>query len=722
MSSQLNHFIELIHTTAKNVLRGVVHFVRRSTIIVGSLTFAISANAFAEEMVTLNFVNADIPSVVKAIGGHTGKNFILDPRVTGNMNIISQTPVPKELAYQILLSALRLHGYVVIEERGAVKIIPEADAKTNGTMIDNNTKLSGDRIVTQVFVLQNESAAQLATILRPLVAPNNFIGAYPGNNTLVITDYAQNIQRIAKIIAAIDVPTSADVQLLKLQYASAVDVANLLGRLMPETTPNPTQPGSLAKLAIGVEPRTNSLILRAETPAIIARIKTLVAGIDIPTAANGNIHVVYLRNAEAAKLAETLRGLTGSGSTGSVGTTNISTASTAINAANSSTGAGNVNSLTANSVSSGTINSSIQAYTATNSLVIVAPDHVYNSLRSVIEKLDTRRAQVYVEALIVEVSSSIASEFGIQWQDLTGVNSSGSRVIGGTNFGGAGQNIIGAATGISTVGTGLNIGIVRGRVNLPGVGEVLNLGALARALEADQRNNVLSTPNILTLDNEEGKIVVGQNVPFVTGSFTQTTGNATSPFQTIERKDIGLTLRVTPQVTEGGTVKLKVYQEISSVVPTTSNVKSADLITNKRSIENTVLVDDGQTVVIGGLISDDTKNNDSKVPLLGDIPFIGNFFKYQTRNRDKTNLMVFLRPYVLRDGKAAATLTGERYDYIRNEQGTHLHEAESFLPPTGGPLLPAALNDARAVSANAVVPVVVPIIVPVVAPAPPATK
>ena len=687
----------------------------RSTLAAACLTLAIGGSAlgmlvttspaFADELVTLNFVNADIPSVVKAIGGHTGKNFIIDPRVTGNMNIISQTPVTKDLAYQILLSALRVHGYAAIEERGIVKIIPEADAKTSGTVIDRSTQLSGDRIVTQVFALQNESAAQIATILRPLVAPNNFIGAYPGNNTLVITDYAQNVQRIAKIIASIDVPVSADVQLLKLQYASAVDVAGLLTRLMPESTPNPALPGSLPKLTIGVEPRTNSLIMRAETPALITRVKALVAGIDIPTAASGNIHVVYLRNAEAVKLAETLRGLIGSGS-GSSGISVSSAAPATVNSSNPSTGAASGASAAPSSV----VSSAIQAYAATNSLVIVAPDHVYNSLRSVIDKLDTRRAQVYVEALIVEVSSSIATEFGIQWQDLSRINSSGTNLIGGTNFGGSGQNIIGASSNITSVGTGLNIGIVRGRVNLPGIGEVLNLAALARALEADQRNNVLSTPNILTLDNEEGKIVVGQNVPFVTGSFTQTASASTNPFQTIERKDIGLTLRVTPQVAEGGTVKLKVYQEVSSVVPTTSNVKSADLITNKRSIENTVLVDDGQIVVIGGLISDDTKNNDSKVPLLGDIPFIGNFFKYQTRNRDKTNLMVFLRPYVLRDGKSANALTGDRYDYIRNEQGVHLKDAESLLPPTGGPLLPSSFvvpapARSTAPAATAIVPI-----------------
>jgi general secretion pathway protein D len=648
-----------------------------------------ASTVWAQDSIMLNFVNADIPSVVKAIGGHTGKNFIIDPRVTGNMNIISQTPVSKDVAYQILLSALRVHGYAAVEERGAVKIIPEQDAKTSGTVVNRGTQLSGDRIVTQIFQLQNESAAQLATVLRPLVAPNNFIGAYPGNNTLVITDYAENVKRIAKIITSIDVPASADVQFIKLQYASALDVANLLKGLMPETNPNPANPGAPPKLSIGVEPRTNSLLIRADTPALIARIRTLLAGVDVPTAANGNIHVVYLRNAEATKMAETLRGLMG-GAASSVSTSSPTSSTTT--ASNSSTGAASqassVSSTAPSGATSGQVSSTIQAYPATNSLVIIAPDHVYNSLRTVIDKLDQRRAQVSVEALIVEVNSNVASELGIQWQDLSGLNrvNNGAQIIGGTNFGTDG-NIITAAQNLTTIGTGLNIGIVRGRINIPGIGEVIGLGALAKALQNDQRANVLSTPNVLTLDNEEGKIVVGQNVPFVTGSFTTNSSGATNPFQTIERRDIGLTLRVTPQVTEGGSVKLKTFLEVSSVVPTTSSVRSADLITNKRSIESTVLVDNDEIFVIGGLISDDTKNGESKVPLLGDIPVIGNLFKTQTKSRDKTNLMVFLRPIVLRDSNAARQLSNDRYEYIRNEQAAVNKQSESMLPPSGGPSL-----------------------------------
>ena len=651
---------------------------KRVLTIVGlflSLLVAPPPIALAQDMVTLNFINVDIREVLQAVGKHTGKNFIIDPRVTGNVSIISQTPVTKDVAYQTLLSMLRVHGYAAIEERGVVKIVPEADAKTSGTVVDRASPVSGDRIITQIFVLQNENAAQLATVLRPLVAPNNFIGAYPGNNTLVITDYAENVKRIAKIIASIDVPASADVQVIQLKYASAVDVANLLKGIMPEASPNPATPGLPLRLTLGVEPRTNSLFVRADSPALLARLKVLIAGIDIPTASNGNIHVVYLRNAEAAKLAETLRGLLSGSASAPASITTASTTPTSAISAGATTAAG-------------APSSTIQAYTATNSLVIVAPDHVYNSLRTVIDKLDSRRAQVFVEALVVEVSASMAAEFGIQWQDLSGINKSGTNIIGGTNFGGLGQNIVSAAGNISTVGTGLNIGLVRGKINIPGVGEVLNLGALARALEANQKGNILATPNILTLDNEEAKIVVGQNVPFVTGSFTQSSNSSTNPFQTIERKDVGLTLKVTPQVAEGSTVKLKAFLEVSSVVPTTANVKSADLITNKRSVENTVLVDDGQIVVIGGLIQDDTKNNDSKVPLLGDIPFIGNLFKYQTRNRDKTNLMIFLRPYVLRDGRAANQITGERYDFIRNEQRVFVEDGKSILPPSGAPQLP----------------------------------
>jgi general secretion pathway protein D len=635
----------------------------------------------AQDMVTINFVNADIPSVVKAIGGHTGKNFIIDPRVTGNMNIISQTPVTKEVAYQILLSALRVHGYAAVEERGAVKIIPEADAKTSGTLLDRGASATGDRIVTQIFALQNESAAQLVNVLRPLVAPNNFIGAYPNNNMLVITDYAENVKRIAKIIGAIDVPAAVDVAVIKLNYASAVDASNLLKGLMPEATSNPANPGQPPKLGIGVDARTNSVVVRADTPALVTRVRALVAGMDTEGAASGNVRVVYLKNAEAVKLAETLRGLLNAGNAPAAGGTPALTPT--------STPA----TLAASQPASAPA-SNIQADPATNSLIISAPENVYNSLRSVIDKLDQRRAQVAIEAIVVELTTSAAAEFGIQWQDLSGLRrGDGTQIIGGTNFGSSG-NIVGAAKDFTTVGGGLNVGLVRGTINVPGLGEVIGLAGLAKALESDQRANILARPNILTLDNVEGSIVVGQTVPFISGQFTQqgTSGSATNPFQTINRQDIGLTLKVTPLVTAGG-VQMKIEQEVSSISPialTATSLRPVDLITNKRAIKTTAIANDGDILVLGGLIQEDTKASDSKVPWLGDIPLIGNFFKYQSKSRERTNLMVFLRPVVLRDAASASAHSQDRYDYIRAEQGTTLPEPNLLLPDAKGSVLEAA--------------------------------
>ena len=302
--------------------------------------------------------------------------------------------------------------------------------------------------------------------------------------------------------------------------------------------------------------------------------------------------------------------------------------------------------------------------------------------------LDVRRAQVFVEALIVEVTADKAAEFGIQWQGLNGVNGPGAQVIGGTNFGTTGQNIIGATTNIGTVGQGLNIGIVRGQMTVPGLGTVINLGMLARALETDANANILSTPNLLTLDNEEAKIIIGQNVPFITGSYAQTGNAATAtPFQTIERKDVGLTLRIKPQVSEGGTVKLQIYQEVSSVQNQTIN-NAAGVITNKRSLESTVLADEGQIVVLGGLIQDSVNDGDNKVPVLGDIPLLGNLFRYETRRRTKTNLMVFIRPYVLRTAQASQGLTQDRYEYLRGEQQQGQMPPRAILPDMPAPQIP----------------------------------
>ncbi|MDO8892639.1 MAG: type II secretion system secretin GspD [Sulfurimicrobium sp.] len=645
-----------------------------------------------EETVTLNFVNADIESVVKAVGMISNRNFILDPRVKGTVNIVSSKPVARGMTYQILLSALRLQGFAAIEAGGVTKIVPEPDAKQNFSVTGGkDIKASGDRIVTQVYPLQNESAVQLVPILRPLITPNNSISAYAGTNTLVITDYADNIKRINKIIEAIDLPNYGEVAVIKLQYVSALDLAQTLNRLLGEGT-NIQQPGGAPQATTGGDSgnkfivlpdiRSNSLLIRSDSPARIARARGLAMQLDVAGSQMGNINVVYLRNAEATKLAETLRAI-------------LSGDNKLASASSSQTMPGQPGQPVANiatNPSTTSSGSSIQADAQTNSLIITAPDNVYNTLRAVIDKLDARRAQVFVEALIVEVTTDKAAEFGIQWQSPLGSSGINNAVVAGTNFGTGGNNIIGLAASAAagnplTPGTGFNLGLLQ-RLTIGGQ-EVTGLTALARMLESDANANILSTPNLLTLDNEEAKIIIGKNVPFITGSYAQSTGTTTgatvTPFQTIERRDVGLTLKVKPQVAEGGTVKMQIYQEASSIQDTTN---AAGVITNKRSIESTVLVDDGQIIVLGGLIQDDVRDGLDKVPGLGDIPFLGSLFKYETRKHVKTNLMVFLRPRVLRNATAAATLTGDRYDYIRNEQSLSATGSHLFLPNTPPPLLP----------------------------------
>jgi general secretion pathway protein D len=620
------------------------------------------------DAVVLNFVNADIPSVIKAVGELTGRNFIIDPRVKGTVMITSAKPVSRSQVYPILLSALRMQGFAAIESQGMVKIVPEAEAKQNFSVTrGKQMNDSGDRIITQVYPLQYESATQLMPVLRPLIGPNNAISVLPNSNTLVITDYADNVRRLNAIISAADQPGANDTALIRLSHVSAVDVAQSLGRLMSDGAPAAGgQPGAAggSRLTIVPDVRSNSLLVRSDNPARIQMLRGLVAGLDVPGAAGGNIHVVYLRNAEAAKLAETLRGIL-SGEAPAAASSGTTAASAAVTTPVSGAAGGSM----------------ILADSTTNSLVISAPDVTYNALRAVIDKLDARRAQVFVEALIVEVTADKAAEFGIQWQDLRNINDSGTNFIGGTNFGapGTGTNIIDGAINLGTLGQGLNVGVVSGTIEIPGLGLVTNLGMLARALESDVNANILSTPNLVTMDNEEAKIVIGQNVPFITGSYAQTgTTTTASPFQTIERQDVGLTLKVRPQVSEGGSVKLQIYQEISSLRESTG--AAADVITDKRSIDSTVLVDDGRIIVLGGLIQDSMQDGLQKVPLLGDIPVLGHFFKYEKRKRVKTNLMVFLRPHVLRDAGSADSLTGERYDFIREKQAEYKMQPHFALP------------------------------------------
>jgi len=645
------------------------------------------------DQVTLNFVNADIEGVVRAVSEITGKNFLIDPRVKGTVNIVSARPMSRDLVYEVFLSALRLQGFAAVEERGMVKIIPEAEAKLYPGRIVGPGEASrgvGDQMQTRVFTLKHESAVQLLPALRPLIAPANPISVYPGSNTLVITDYAGNLRRIAKIIDAVDQPGGGDPVVIPLAHASAIDVALMVNRLFAQASrAGGAATDSSQAIIVVADARSNTLVAHADDPSRIARLRTLVAMLDSPTSSGGNLHVLPLKNAEAVKVAETLRAIHLGEAAPAAAPRPLAAPAAALPAGTTGT-AGTAAipaplSATA-SPAPAQAPGMIQADPATNSLIINAPDAIYNNLRAVVEKLDARRAQVYVEALIAEISADKAAEFGIQWQSLSGVEKSGTQAFGGTNFGGPGQNVLGIVANPASAGRGLNIGVIKGTVTIPGIGEVLNLGLLIRALESDVNANILSTPTLLTLDNEEARIIIGQNVPFITGQYALSGGATTpTPFQTVERRDVGLTLRVKPQISEGGTVRLQLYQEVSSVQDT---FNPAGVVTNKRAVESTVLVDDGQIVVIGGLIQDTVRDGVEKVPVLGDIPFLGALFTYKTRSRTKTNLMVFLRPTVLRDAERAQSLTASRYDYILGEQKAAALPSSPPLPDLPSPQLP----------------------------------
>jgi general secretion pathway protein D len=638
------------------------------------------------ETVMLNFVNADIDAVVRAIGQFTNKTFVVDPRVKGTLSLVTERPVTREQAYEQLLTALRLQGFTIVQTGNVARVVPEADAKLQGgtVVVPSSPAPRGDQLVTQVFRLRYESATAMVPILRPLIAPNNTISAYPQNNTLVITDYADNLRRIQQIIESIDTPATSDVEIIPIKHGLAMEVATVVNRVLDEGARAAGQAVDAGqRISVLAEPRTNSLVLRAPSPARRALAKHLISQMDRPALTPGNINVVYLRNAEAVRLAPLLRAIigsdpsyspqapTGGGLAPATGAAPGAPGQLAPGAAMATGTAPGIGAIASGATgAAGGLAGMIQADAATNSLIITAPEPLYRNIRAIIDKLDVRRAQVVIESLIVEVSADKAAEFGIQWQSLGGLNDPGTNVIAGTNFGGTGTNIITGAQNLGTIGQGLALGVVNGTITIPGFGEITNLAFLARALETKADANILSTPTIQTLDNEEAKFLVGQNIPLITGSYAAAGAGGgvagVNPFQTFERRDIGLQLRVRPQISEGGVVRLAIYQELSSIQNTLTAAQGG-IITNKRSFESTVLVEDGNIVVLGGLIEDRTDNSKSSVPLLGDLPIVGPLFRYENRARKKTNLLVFLRPYVVRDEGTSSALAMDRYDYIRGQ-------------------------------------------------------
>jgi general secretion pathway protein D len=676
------------------------------------------ASAFAQESggAALNFVNTDMESVIKAVGHYTGMTFIIDPRVKGTMSLVSERNLSKAQAFALLTSQLRLQGYAVVTGDGFAKVVPEAEAKLQSSPTQvgiGGKRVQGDQIATQVYRLQHESAANLTAVLRPLISPNNSIMADPGNNSLVITDYADNLRRLSKIIAALDAPTSSDLDVIPIRNGIASDVATLVTRLM-----EPSAGGDSGRVTVLADARTNSVVVRAPSPGRANMAKSLIAKLDQPTAELGNIHVVYLKNADASKVAQTLRAVVsqdasavpvqqqgtagGSIQSGTAGAGGTGSGGLGSQSGQSSIGAGGTGGTfaqqgqaTSGGAGGGQGSGFIQADASTNSLIITAPEALYRNLRAVIDQLDVRRAQVYIEALVVEVNAAKASEFGVQWLGLSGNDASKYRVGALQSFAtNSSNNIVNLAaaaqTGLSTSSTlptlgGLSVGIFR-QIN-----GALGLGAIAHALETDGDTNILSTPNIITLDNELATIKVGQNIPILTGSFTTTASGSSNPFQTIDRKDIGLLLKVRPQISEGGTIKMAIYHENSGI--DNSVASTSGIVTTVRAIENNIIADDGQIIVLGGLISDDENHNEERVPGLGSIPVVGNLFKYRTRTRTKRNLMVFLRPVVVRSKDQNNSISMDRYDYMRAAGASSQPLDETVLVRNlGAPVLPALNN------------------------------
>lgn len=618
-----------------------------------------SVAAFAQT-VTLNLKDADISALIGTVAEVTGTNFIVDPRVKGKVTVISSRPMNSDEIYEVFLSILKVHGFAAVPSGEVVKIVPDVNAKQDSIpTLTGDSTAGGDQMVTRVVQIDNVSAAQLVPILRPLVPQQGHLAAYPATNMLILSDRASNVDRLVSIIRRIDQESDAEIEVIPLQHASAAEVVRILNTL---TRSQPAAAGKGAGQIGGGGPvlmadeRTNSVLVgggRAER----LRLRALISHLDTPLDRGGNTHVVYLKYAKAKDLIDVLTGV-------SKGIEEDQQGGKAA-AAKAAPQVASVN---------------IQADEAANALVITAPPDVYRSLQSVIRQLDIRRAQVHVEALIAEITDNSQAALGVQWQSTQNTDNKGA--IGGTNFNIPGVSSIAAiaADPVGSVGTGLTVGLIDGTTTILGT-EILNLGALVTAVAGDTNNNILATPNLVTLDNQEAEIVVAQNIPFVTGQFTNTGAaqGSVNPFQTIERQDVGLTLKIKPQINEGDAIQMEIEQEVSNVSPV-QVPGASDIVTVVRSINTTVLVQDHQMVVLGGLIDDQTQENVEKVPFLGDLPLLGNLFKARSTSKAKRNLMVFIQPTIIRDAATTTEIAQGKYNFIRARQQDSRKKGMDLMP------------------------------------------
>ncbi len=602
-----------------------------------------STTAWAEG-VTMNFKNADIRAFIEFVSSFSGKNFLVDNRVKGSVTIVSPTPISEDEAYDVFLSVLEVNGFAAVDSGSVIKIVPRAEGKQKAvTVRETGRAPSNDEVMTQVLRLKYADAQQLVALLRPLISPNSHLVAYPRGNMLLLTDSASNIRRIQKVLKLVDRQDAVGVQMFPLQHASADKLAKTLTGLY--TKAGPGSPNSIKALAH----QPGNILIVVAAPQMINEVAALVKKLDVqPKPDSGRLQVRYLKHANAVDVAKVLTELVGGA------------AATKPGAAGKALFTGDVK---------------VVAEPAINGLLITADPSDMNAVNGIIDKLDVRRLQVLVEALIVEVSEGVGEQFGIEWKSASDFTAGGSTTFGGTSFSNnAGVSINSVATNPLATGAGLAVGVTKGTVTFGGQ-TFLNLGALARALSTKTDTNILSTPNILTMDNEEAEIIVGQNVPFITGQ-SSTQGGTANPFQTIERKDVGLTLKVKPQISAGNTVRLELYQEISSVDGGTA--AEGGLITSKRSIKTVVLANDGGMIVLGGLMRDETRTGVQRVPCLGSIPILGEAFKFTENKQTKTNLMVFLRPHIIKDEDDIRNVTNAKYGSIQE-----LYEQ----PVSGGTIL-----------------------------------
>ena len=638
------------------------------------LTLALPVRA---ETVTLNLKDADISALSSTVAEVSDKNFIVDPRVKGKVTVVSSRPMSNEEVYQVFLSILKVHGFAAVPSGEVIKIVPDVNAKQDGipTTTDANPG-RGDQMVTRVVQVDNVAAAQLVPILRPLVPQQGHLAAYPATNVLIISDRAINVERLVSIIRRIDKVSDSEIEIIPLEHASATEVVRVLSSLNRAI---PAAPGGQAGAAAGgsqvmvADERTNSVLLGGDR-AMRLRMRAIISHLDTPLDSGGNTDVVYLRYADATEMVDVLTGV------GKIEAQEAGQAKGAVAAARG--------------------NFDVQADEATNALVITAPPDIMMTLKRVISQLDIRRAQVLIEAVIAEVSGDLARELGVQWL-FAGDAQDNSAPVGIINFTNTGPTITSIANSVADVAAGGTLPEI-GQRTLLGIADVdqnsdFRYAAVVNALASDANSNLLSTPTLVTLDNEEAEIVIGQNVPFVTGSFTPDvgTGDTTAnPFQTIQREDVGLTLRIKPQINEGDAMRLDIEQEVSSIAPSVAG--ASDIVTSKRSIRTNVMVDDGQVVVLGGLIEEQVGESIQKVPLLGDIPLVGELFKSRTSDIAKTNLMVFIHPVILRDSAVTSEYTNSKYNYLRSLQMMEREDGINLMYKKNHPVLPT-LEEFKAV-------------------------